>query len=210
MTVTQLQLYNGALRLCKERSLATLSENREPRRLLDAVWADDAVKLWLEAGQWQFATKSVKIDYDTGVTPSFGYSRAFARPDDYVRTVAISANEYFDPVLTAYRDEAGYIYADLDEIYLAYVSDAADYGRDMSLWPPSFVRFAQADLAAEINPRLTGSTVSTKELMELREKRLSEAQGKDGVNRPTQFASQGSWVSARVGRARSDNRRSGR
>ena len=36
--ITRLQLYNSALLLLGERNLASLSENREPRRLLDHVW----------------------------------------------------------------------------------------------------------------------------------------------------------------------------
>lgn len=197
----QLTLYQGALRLCAERKLSGLSENREPRRLLDDVWAEDVVKTCLEEGLWQFATDSARIDYDPDITPQFGYRRAFQKPEHYVRTVALSANEFFDPPLTAFRDEGNIIYADLDTIYMSFVSDADDFGRDMSKWPQSFSKFVMAELALEINPRLTNATVKTDVIRNERKKRLSEAQGKDGSNRPTYFMPRGSWVNARLGSA---------
>lgn len=195
----QLTLYNGALRLCGERKLASLTENREPRRLLDDVWAEDCIKTCLEEGLWQFATDTQRIDYDPDIEPDFGYRRGFGRPDDYVRTVALSANEFMDPALTAFRDEAGIFYADLDTIFLSFISNGDDFGRDLSLWPQSFSKFVMSYMAVEINPRLTNSRASTADLEEVKRKRLSEAQGKDGVNRPTLFPPQGAWVTARRG-----------
>lgn len=210
MAIDKLGFYNGALRLCEERALASLTENREPRRLLDNVWSEDVVRNWLEEGQWQFATRAYALGFDPDFDPAFGYQHAFEHPDDYVRLVGISADEKFNNDLTEYRDEGGYWMCDLETLYVRVVSDDVDYGRDMTKWPPSFVRFAQADLACEINPRLTGSRVATDDLQKLRAKRLSEAQGKDGVNRPTQFYSNGTFSNARLGRTGRDNRRSGR
>lgn len=199
MTIDQLGLYNGALRLCQERKLASLSENREPKRLLDDVWNEDPIRNWLEASQWQFAARSYKLDYDPDVTPQFGYRRAFKAPDDFVRLLAISADEYFNQAMTAFKYETGYWFADLDIIYVSIVSDDADYGRDMSNWPPSFVRFAQADLAVQINPRLTTSRADTDDLKKELEDCLKSATGKDGVNRNTEFWSRGTWSRARNG-----------
>lgn len=209
MTMTKLQLYNGALRMCEERKLASLSEDREPRRLLDDVWTDDPIRRWLGAGQWQWATRTYMLDYDPDIEPDFGYLRAFAHPDDYVRTCAISAFDRFDPALTAFRDEAGYWFADMDVLYVAIVSDDDDYGRDYSKWPEAFSEYAQADLACKINPRLTGSRVATGDLMKERQRLLKVARGEDGVNRPTTFFSPGSWTNARRG-TNFDRRRSPR
>lgn len=210
MTIDKLGLYNGALRLCEERKLASLAENREPRRLLDDVWTEDPVRNWLEAGQWTWATRTYRLDYDPDVEPLFGYTRAFAKPDDFVRTTAISGNEFFNPPLTQFRDEMGYWFAEIDILYVGVVSDDISAGRDYSKWPAAFVRFAQADMAVEINPRLTGSRVATGDLIQIRKKRLAEAQGLDGSGRPTMFMAPGSWTQSRGGRSFRDNRRSGR
>ncbi len=42
MAVDQLSLYNRALLIMGQRFLSDLSEEREPRRLLDQVWNDGA------------------------------------------------------------------------------------------------------------------------------------------------------------------------
>jgi hypothetical protein len=38
MSASKLKLYNDALGILGERRLASLTENREPRRVLDEVW----------------------------------------------------------------------------------------------------------------------------------------------------------------------------
>lgn len=199
MAITKLQLYNGALRLCGERK-TTLTEEREPRRLLDDVWDEDVIKRCLEQGQWQFATRTVKLEASTSVSPDFGYAYAFEKPDDWVRTTMLASDEYFYNSLTQTTMEAGYIFSDLDILYLAYVSDDASYGRDLSLWPMSFSKYVMAEMALEVSPRLTGVKVDMDKLERIRDKRLTDAQNTDGVNRPTRFPSRGAWNDSRHGR----------
>lgn len=199
MAITKLQLYNGALRLCGERK-TTLTEEREPRRLLDDVWDEDAIKTCLEQGQWQFATRTAKLVSSATVSPDFGFIYAFEKPSDYLRTVAISHDEYFYAPLTQFADEANYWFAEIDPIYVKYVSDDEAYGADLSLWPNYFARYVQSYLAFEIAPRLTGVKVDMEKLEGIMDGRLKEAQDKDGVNRPTRFPSRGSWNRARNGR----------
>jgi hypothetical protein len=78
----RLKIYNGALLLCGEKELASLSENREPRFLLDLVWNDNGVRFCLEQAQWHFAMRSSQLRLRPGVAPDWGYSRASreARP----------------------------------------------------------------------------------------------------------------------------------
>ena len=70
----RLSIYNDALLLCGERGLASLTENTEPRRLLDQVWNNEGVIKCLELGQWHFAMRGVQVDYDPDLEPSYGYS----------------------------------------------------------------------------------------------------------------------------------------
>lgn len=195
----QLTLYQGALRLCGERKLASLSENRPPRHLLDDVWGEDVIKTCLEQGPWQFATDTQRLDYDPDIEPDFSYRRGFPHPDGYVRTVGLSVNEFGDPPLTMYRDEGGVIYSDPDILYLSFVSNTDDFGRNLSLWPQTFSKFVMAVMAFEVNPRLTNSRAVTADIKQVMKERLNDALGKDGVNRPTTFPPRGLFVSARSG-----------
>lgn len=205
----QLVLYNGALRMVGERKLGSITESREPRRVLDDIWAEDAVKACLEAGAWGFATRTALMEYDAGLEPDFGYQYGFEKPSDWVRTNALSLDEYFNQPLTGFTDEAGVIYTDSPEVYLSWVSDDNLYGNNYSLWTPSFKNYVMSYLAAKIVPTIANAATTVAKLEESMEKLLSNAQGKNAITRPTKRMPQGSWVSSRTGGGR-DVRRSDR
>lgn len=194
---TQLDLYNDALLLCEERFLASLTEEREPRRLLDRVWATGGVKACLEAGQWNFAMRTIQIDYDPGIEPSFGYRRAFDKPDDWVLTSALCEDEFFRTPLTRYTDEAGYWYADLDTVYVRYVSDHNTYGNDLLKWPESFREYVAEYFANSIILKLSKSQEKLDASDKRLEKKLLRAQSRAAMAGPTSFPAQGSWSLAR-------------
>jgi hypothetical protein len=195
--VLQLDIYNGALLLCGERFLSTLTENREPRRLLDRVWSSNGVKTCLERGQWNFAMRAIQIDYDSGVEPGFGYSRAFPKPDDWVLTSAVCADEYFRSPLTRYWDEAGYWYSDLDTLFVRYVSDDSTYGMDLNKWPESFREYVEAFFASKIILRLSNSVDELRKVEELMKARLKTAKSRAAMAEPTSFPARGNWGLAR-------------
>lgn len=196
---SQLDLYNGALMHVGERKLASLTENREPRRLLDDVWSRGAVRTMLEEGQWTFGTRTFKIEYDAGVTPDFGYRYAFPQPTDYVRTVAVCTDEYFSHPLTQYEDEAGYWWSDYQELYIRMVSDHEDYGGNLGEWPPSMARWAEVWLAIQICERLTQNASKMQALEKVEEKLRKKAEGFDAMRQPARFKPPGSWTQARWG-----------
>lgn len=201
MAYTQLQIYNNALtNYLGEGALESLSEQRGPRYLLDGVWSEDPIKYCLEQGQWQFATRTVKLEADPSIDPEFGYRFGFPHPDDYCRTVAISNDEYFTEPYTRFADERKIFYAEIDVLYLKFVSDDDTYGRDYANWSPSFFEFISCYHAWKIVNRVTGSKTTRAELQAELEKMKSDAQAKDGSNRPTSFPSRGAWAAARHGR----------
>lgn len=201
---TRLSLYNGALLLIGERKLASLSESREPRRVLDDVWDDGAVDYCLEQGLWNFAMRTVEVSYDPDVTPDFGLAYAFSKPDDWVRTAALCSDEYFNDPVTRYADERDYWFADLDTLYVKYVSNDDEYGNDLSLWPQSFVKYVHAYLAEEICERITQHESKLDGIQRKLKKRLSDARSKDAINAPVKFPPAGGWTSARMRGARRD------
>ena len=200
----QLSLYNGSLRLCKERKLVSLSENREPRRLLDAAWGDGqtngAVKYCLEMGQWTFATRTVQIDYSPSVEPPFGYRYAFDQPEDLVKVTGVFTEEMSRLPLTDYADERHFWFAHLETIYVSYVSNSVEYGTDMSLWPEVFAKLVEAYLANEIVGNLTQGE-NAKAMVEKKWKEAKlQARSFNAMSRPTVFPPEGSWVGSRRGR----------
>jgi hypothetical protein len=206
MAATKLSLYNGALRILQERRLASLTEEREPRRLLDDAYGDGstngAVRYCLEAGQWTFATRMVLIDYSPSVTTPFGYTYAFEQPVDLVRVTGIFEDEYGRVPLTRYADERRYWYSDLPSIYVGYVSNHASYGADLSLWPGVFAKLVEAYLAKEIAGSLTQGDSKIALAERAWEQARREARSFDAMAKPTAFFPAGSWVTARHGSSR--------
>lgn len=198
MAATQLGLYNEALRLLGERRLANLSENREPRRVLDDIWNDGAVNFCLEQGYWNFAMRAVKIDASTTV-PNFGYTKAFDKPSDHIRTAGVAEDEFFNVPLLAMVEETGFWFADLESIYVRYISSSNSYGNDFNRWPSSFQKYVAAYLASEAALTLTQSPEKHQIIYGITAQRLKEAKSKDAMNDATAFAPQGNWISSRLG-----------
>lgn len=194
---TQLGLYNGALRHLGETPLASVSESRASRRVLSSIYSDGFVKAVLEAGQWNFATRSSELTYEPSVTPSFGYSKAFTVPSDYVRLAAISTDEKFNTPLMDYREEAGYWYCDHETIYVSYVSDDASFGGNLGAWPESFKRFAELYLAELAAPAINRDKLG--DVVKLCRQAKMDALSKDAMADPVKFLPQGTWAGATLG-----------
>lgn len=200
MAATRLSLYGVATRFIGERPPASLTENSEARAALDEVWTagSGAVRYLLECGLWNFAMRAVEIDAATDVTPSFGWQEAFAIPTDYVRLSQISADETFTTPLNDYEIEGSYIYADVDPLYMRYVSDDEAFGSDLGKWPESFALYAGYWLGFQIAPRIK-SDLDLERLEKRLNRAMRDAKAKDAVNERTRFAPLGAWASARLG-----------
>lgn len=194
---TQLDIYQGALNLCGERMLANLTEEREPRRLLDQVWSSNGVKACLEMGQWNFAMRSIQLDYDSSIEPGFGYNRAFVKPTDWVLTSAVCEDEFFRAPLLRYWDEAGYWYSDIDTIYVRYVSNDVAYGMDLNHWPESFREYVEEYFASKIVRKLTKSQDEEDRSKKRLKDKLMLAKSRAAMSQPTSFPPAGSWSQAR-------------
>ncbi len=204
---TRLQIYQGACAIVGERSIVTLTDNVPVRRYLDEVWAQDGVKACLEAGQWKFATRAQKLDYDPSYTAPFGYRRAFTKPDDWILTVAVCQDEDYTTPLLQYADEVGYWFAYLDQIYVKFVSNSVDFGQNLGAWPESFTNYVKHYFAGQIILRLTSDKDRIAMLKGtghpgsgLIEQAKLTAKSKDAFNGPTQMPPKGAWVRSRYGR----------
>lgn len=205
MGTTRLQLYNDALLLCGERAISSLTVTEDTRRVLDQVWNNGGVDACLEEGQWQFAMRTIRIDYDPGIEPDYGYTRAFDKPSDWILTSALCSDEFFNTPVLRYSDEAGYWFSDLDILYVRYVSNDASYGGDLSLWPKSFTEFVAAHFASQFILRQSGDKEKLRLFINpenpkhsIRGRALLKAKSRCAMASPTSFPARGGWTSART------------
>ncbi len=199
MTATRLKLYNGALRILGAREIASLSESRESRRVLDGIWNDGLLDYCLEQGFWKWAIRTQEIAYDPDIDPDFGFSYAFGKPTDYVRTYALCSDENFNSPITRYDDETTYIYTDIDTIYLKFVSDDEDYGLNYAAWPETFVSYVESEFASRACLRLTQSQSKKDQIVKDTKKLLVDARSKDAMGLGVKYLHRGTWSSARGG-----------
>lgn len=193
---SKLATYNIALGYLGERKLASLAENREPRRVLDDYW-DATCAYCLGRGLWKFARRTLLIDSSATIDPQFGYTKAFEKPSDWVRTFDVSDNERMDPPLLNFKDEGGLWYADCDPLYVSYVSNDTSFGLDLSLWPETFADYVATRLAAQACPRIVNAASRAETLKKDEKRAKAEALSKDAMDGAVSFPPAGTWVRSR-------------
>lgn len=201
-TDLQLELYNGALeRHLGERPIKDLNSTMEVRHTLDRIWKSGRFILaCLEESNWTFAVRTIELTYDPGIEPDFGYPYVFKKPDDWVRTVAISGDPNFNETLdefVGFADENGYWFTYPQTIYVQYISNDDAYGLDTSKWPEYFIDWLEIRLALKACKRDTQSNSLFQQLEEADKRALLNARGKNGMNKPAANMSKGSWNRAR-------------
>ncbi len=194
---SKLGLYNTALLHLDQEPLAALTDEGKGRRALDAVY-DDIVEWCLEQGFWNFAMRLVKMEASPSLDTDFGYRFVFEKPDDWVRTAALSTDEYRSHPLLQYEDRTDFWLADVDPLYLWYVSNDTDYGLDLGRWPQTFTTFVEYALANKICGSVTGSQSRREDLYKLMIRSKRDAANKDAMNEPvTKFPPTGRLVASR-------------
>ena len=204
MSTTQLKLYNAALGLCGETTLASLAEEREARYALDEIWNNDAIQTCLEAGQWNFGVRSTQLDYSPSISPNpvGGYQYAFEIPSDWVRWTSICLDPHFEVAFVQYQTDNGFLFADEGTLYVRYVSNDNLFGNDMSLWPKTFCRFVEAYLALYFAAATNKPPQMQAKLQGWYELKLRDAGAKDAQQEPEKSRQPGMWARSRVGSAR--------
>lgn len=193
----RLEIYRGALRLLGPSNLASLTEDRPERHTLDGVWQTAGDSL-LQEGLWNHAIRSSELTYDEDVEPLFGYRYAFSHPEDFVRLANISQTADYREGLNHYETEAGYFYADLETIYIRYVSNDADYGWNVGAWPVSFATTMSAYLAFESGLPVSADRGNRNDIYTLYQTRLGRAKTLDAVDERVHHSPPGRLTRARL------------
>jgi hypothetical protein len=183
---TKLQIYNDALLAVKAARIKALTDQRSERRDLDAVW-DQTQKYMLESGLWNFASRAAALEPSSDLQTQFGWNNVYERPDDYVSLVAISDNERFNEVTTfLYYEEYGETWlADVQPLYVLYVSKDLAYGLDVGKYPEHFATAFSLELAWRAGPKVGNLKAPDRDLLyKLKKKALVEARSFDARNQP--------------------------
>lgn len=195
---SQLSIYNQALGLLEERQLASLTEGREPRRVLDSYWAD-VVAYALAQGLWKFAKRTAMMTASTTLVPSFGFLDAFPQPPDFVRVILVSTAPEMDPPLLQYSYEAGVFYANMTPMYLSYVSNDPNYGMNIAAWPEHFTDYVGIRLAQKACPRIAADKTLKFNLAKEEDRARRIAKAEESMDEPPGLPPVAIWARARRG-----------
>ena len=194
----RLTIYRDALRLLgNAASLSSLTEVSASRAALDDAWRSAGDYL-LEKGLWNFAIRTVEMQPDEDVDALFGYTYAYSKPTDWVRTVNISDNGRFSEGLFDYQDEADYWYTSSSPMYLRYVSDDDNYGWNVGRWRQSFAKALAAYLAYQCGLPISADRGNRNDLYNLFRTVLKDAKALDAVDEKVQQKPAGRLVRARL------------
>lgn len=194
----RLELYNGALDLIGEEPLATLSDESKARRALDRQW-DRVVRSLLESAQWKFAMVTVELTHDEDFEPQFGFQFVFSKPADWLRTYTVSSVPSLIPPLSRFVEESGLIYADVDPLYLKYVSSSIEAGWDLGRWTALFEDAVIATLAEKACPSITESETKLDRVTGQAAVARRLARSHDAFREGPKEWPDGKWVSSRRG-----------
>lgn len=192
----RLAIYRGALRLLGDARLASLTEPSSNRYALDDIWTN-AVDYMLEQGLWNFSIRTVELSADDDYEPLFGYAYSFRKPDDWVRTNSLCDEPYFTRGYEKFQDEGDFWFADIDTLYIRYVSNDAAYGWNVGAWRQSFAKALEAYMAFESGLPISNDKSNRNDLFNLFKDRLKTAKAKDAVDEAVAYSPPGRLVQSR-------------
>lgn len=118
MAVTKLGIYNDALLKVGEAALDTITDDRDSRYALDALYDAGAVNVCLELVKPRFAVKTASIA-STASTTAYAYQAAI--PADFLAMVGLYADADLDQPVTRYVQDGSVLLQDTGTVYLRYV-----------------------------------------------------------------------------------------
>ncbi len=156
-------------------------------------WMDTVRREVLREHIWNCALKRQQLPAD-GTDPTFGYSKRFLLPADYIR-VATLGDE--DNPETDYKIEAGYLHCNLTApIDLRFIFDQTD----VSTWDADLLMCVAAKLAHRLAYSMTGNRSMVDEMKMEYAQALSDAKGIDGQESPpTHKVQRSRWKAMKEG-----------
>jgi len=185
-------LYNKALQILKLPPLISNDDESERRVAIDYALDTGAIETVFDLINWNYNVKVAEIDEDGVYSPTFGYTYRFAVPADMTRLYGISADDRFLNPLSNWYREGAYFFADVQTIYIKYLS--TDQHSTISAWPRYMFNLVAAEIARSCChlPGVDYNHVERK----YQEYKI-EAYNTDAQRQPPKLISSGSWNRSR-------------
>ena len=185
-------IYNNALQILGLEEINSNTDDSDRKVKMDVARAANLIESLLEETGWHWTIQSLKMQYNPSLEPDWGFSKVFDKPDDMHRLDGVFQDEYMQVPLKNYKDEGEYIFTEMNEIYLQFVS--ASYLTNVSYWPAHFKRLVAAALARD-----TAAVLGVDPLYTLGVYKEAESSSRniDIMQSPPRRLANGSWTQSR-------------
>jgi len=202
--IDEVAICNLALDHLKQKPIVDIeSPTTEVEELMSRQYPQ-ARRAALRQHPFNFASHRIAITPSTGDEPVVGYSRAYRKPNGFIRLLSRMDSDG-QPLTTEYDLEGDFILMDGESnstIYIRYTRDITD----VSKFDPLFIDLLAVELALRISSKFSGSENRAATLLKLREDIKRDARAVDGQERPPRKRERSAFLSARVGLGRSRGR----
>lgn len=200
---SQTDIANLALAILGKPTIASLLENSNAGRVLNAEYDVTRRGLLMGPGTWRFSIERASLPALTTVPVSGPYTTTYAQPSDCLRILQVG-DTYPGMDLTDYRQgptdadyslEGGSILCDYGSpLSLVYVGDITN----TTLFDPNFVVYFACELAWICCERLTGSDQKQKDALNRKMLARSAAAASNALQNPPQQSGDDSWIICRM------------
>ena len=152
---SSVHICNLALDRLGQREIASIDDPTTENENICSRHYDQTRRKALRKYIFNFSKKYVSLTKSATKTPAFGYSSAYALPNDFVRLLALGDTTVMDDVPAGLYDlSEGYIFTDAaggGTLFLTYVYDA----KTVSVYDPLFIDVFTLELAAAMAYKFT-------------------------------------------------------
>ncbi|MDC0600114.1 hypothetical protein OAO65_02270 [Flavobacteriales bacterium] len=197
LTTAWRHIYNRALQILGQEEINSNTDDSIRKVKLDVALAADLVESLLEDTGWHWAITSAKIQVNPSLEPDWGFQDVFDKPDDMQRLDGIFVDEYMQVPLKQYKDEGPYIFSNVNEMYVQFVSRA--FLTDPNNWPIHFKRLVAAAMARDVSrlPVFGRNAQDIYDITNVFKDAEAESKNTDAMQSPPRIISEGSWTSSR-------------
>lgn len=179
MAVSQLSVFNDALKMLGDHRLITTTDDVEARYELDRSWTN-AVAFVFQAAFWRFTLVTATLTHNGALTPTVaGYTSVFAQPANYYRPHALYVLSTARECPLDVKQQGVLFYANTTPINIRYVSSALI--ATPASWPETVAKAVAAYMAFDIASRISQDPQATQGMFELWQQYFAAAQAVEAV-----------------------------
>ena len=186
MATSVVQIINNALIKIGASAILTLTENSEAARAANLIY-EQIRDACIRDHVWNFAIRRVELAQNS-TAPAFEFSYQYNLPSDCLRVLQMEDMGMY------YKIEGGKLLTDEGTAKILYLSRV----EDVNLFDSLFVEALSTRIAAELAITLSESNTLYSNMMEMYQRKISDARSMDAQESGYQEIIADTWLDSRI------------